>query len=158
MSGYIADIRKLVGHRTVIQCAASIIILDDQNRVLLGKRADNHLWGYSGGSVEIDEKVEDCAKRELMEEMGLEAVNMEFFYVNSGAETHYIYPNGDEVSNIEIVYVCRNWRGEPRAADGEVEELKFFNIDEITVDEISPPIRPVWQKLTENMKEKDEIR
>ncbi len=46
MSGYIADIRKLVGHRTVIQCAASIIILDDQNRVLLGKRADNHMWGY----------------------------------------------------------------------------------------------------------------
>ena len=79
MGGYIQDLRKIVGHRTLIQCAASIIILDDQNRVLLGKRSDNHMWGYSGGSVEIDEKIEDCAKRELLEEMGIEALNMEFF-------------------------------------------------------------------------------
>ncbi len=158
MSGYIADIRKLVGHSTVIQCAASIIVLDDQNRVLLGKRADNHMWGYSGGSVEIDEKIEDCAKRELLEEMGLEALDIEFFCVNSGAEVHYIYPNGDEVSNIEIVFICRDWRGEPAAADGEVEELRFFNVDEITVDEISPPIRPVWRKLVERFDELTEMK
>ena len=158
MSGYIMDIRKSVGHSTVIQCAASIIILDDQNRVLLGKRSDNHMWGYSGGSVEIDEKIEDCARRELLEEMGIEALNMEFFYVNSGAEVHYVYPNGDEVSNIEIVFICRDWRGEPRMADGEVEELGFFNIDEITVDEISPPIRPVWRKLVERFDELTEMK
>ena len=54
----------------------------------------------------IDEKVEDCAKRELQEEMGLIADELEFFMVNSGKEVHYIYPNGDEVSNIEIIYLC----------------------------------------------------
>ena len=67
MSGYIMDLRKIVGHRTLIQCAASIIILDDKNRVLLGRRTDNRLWGYSGGSVEIDEKVEDCAAAAMSE-------------------------------------------------------------------------------------------
>lgn len=71
MSGYIMELRKLVGHRTLIQCAASIIVINQQGQILLGKRTDNHLWGYSGGSLEIDEKVEDCAKRELQEEMGL---------------------------------------------------------------------------------------
>lgn len=92
MSGYIMDLRKIVGHRTLIQCAASIIIIDEQNRLLLGKRTDNHLWGYSGGSVEIDEKVEDCAKRELTEEMGLIADEITFFMVSSGPEIHYVYP------------------------------------------------------------------
>ena len=53
MTGYIAEMRKLVGHRTLIQCAASVICLDDQGRILLGRRKDNRMWGYSGGSVEV---------------------------------------------------------------------------------------------------------
>jgi len=126
-----------------MQCAGSIICLDDQGRILMGKRSDNHKWGYSGGSVELDERVEDCAKRELLEEMGLIADELEFFYVNSGPETHYIYPNGDEVSNFEIIYLCRKWHGEPRAADGEMTDLRWFSPQEIDLDEISPPTRPV---------------
>ncbi len=79
MTGYMAEMRRLVGHRTVIQCAASVIVVDGQGRLLLGRRSDDHLWGYSGGSVEIDEPAEDCARRELREEMGLDALELEFF-------------------------------------------------------------------------------
>ncbi len=142
MSGYIMDMRKLVGHRTLIQCAASIIIENEKGQILLGRRSDNHCWGYSGGSIEIDERVEDCARRELLEEMGLTAGAIELFMINSGPEVHYIYPNGDEVSNVEIIYICRDWSGEPKAADGELTELRFFDVADIP-DEISPPIKPV---------------
>ena len=153
MTGYIQEMRKLVGHRTIIQCAASVICVDELGRALLGKRTDNHLWGYSGGSAEIDERAEDCARRELLEEMGLTAEKLEFFFLNSGPETHYIYPNGDEVSNFEIIYLCRSWRGEPRAADGEMEELRFFAPEEIDLGEISPPIRPVMAAFIQRAKE-----
>ncbi|MDE6420156.1 MAG: NUDIX domain-containing protein [Lachnospiraceae bacterium] len=68
MSSYIMDMRKYVGHRTIIQCAASILCINAQGQLLLGRRTYNHKWGYAGGSVEIDEKVEDCAKREFFEE------------------------------------------------------------------------------------------
>lgn len=149
MTGYMAEMRRLVGHRTVIQCAASIIVIDRQGRLLLGKRADNHLWGYSGGSVEVDERVEDCARRELLEEMGLVAEELEFFCVNSGPEAHYIYPNGDEVSNFEIVYLCRQYSGEMKNTDGEMEELRFFPPEDIDLDLISPPIRPVLRRYLE---------
>ena len=141
-----SEMRKLVGHRTVIQCAASIICVNKEGRILLGRRSDNHLWGYAGGAVEIDECAEDCAKRELLEEMGLSAEKLEFFCVNSGPEAHYIYPNGDEVSNFEVVFICRKWNGEPKALDGEMEELRFFSCSEIDLFEISPPIRPVVKK------------
>lgn len=141
-----SEMRKLVGHRTVIQCAASIICVNKEGRILLGRRSDNHLWGYAGGAVEIDECAEDCAKRELLEEMGLSAEELEFFCVNSGPEAHYIYPNGDEVSNFEVVFICRKWNGEPKALDGEMEELRFFSCSEIDLFEISPPIRPVVKK------------
>ena len=149
MNGYIMELRKLVGHRTLIQCAASIICVDSDGRHLLGKRSDNHKWGYSGGSVEIDERVEDCAKRELYEEMGLTAEELEFFCVNSGPEAHYIYPNGDEVSNFEIVYLCRKYTGKPSNTDGEMSELCFFAPSQIDMDMISPPIRPVLRKYIE---------
>ena len=143
MSGYIMDMRKLVGHRTLIQAAGSIIIVNGSGQLLLGRRTDNHLWGYSGGSVEIDERVEDCAVRELEEEMGLIADELELFCINSGKETHYIYPNGDEVSNVEIVYVCRKYHGTPRPQEEEIEELRWFAPEEIDMELISPPIRPV---------------
>ena len=65
MTGYMAEMRKLVGHKTIMQCAGSIICVDEKGRILLGRRSDNHKWGYAGGAAEIDERVEDCAKREL---------------------------------------------------------------------------------------------
>jgi hypothetical protein len=94
LTGYMSEMRKLIGHRTIIQCAASIMCVDEQGRILMGKRSDNHLWGYSGGSVEIDEYVEECARREL-------------------------------------------------------EDLRFFSTDEIDLELISPPIRPVFEKYLE---------
>ena len=149
MTGYMAEMRKIVGHRTIIQCAGSIICVDENGRILLGKRSDNHCWGYSGGAVEIDERVEDCARRELYEEMGLKAEELEFFCVNSGPEAHYVYPNGDEVSNFEIVYLCRKWSGTPQPLDGEMEELRFFACSEIDLSEISPPVRSVVKAYRE---------
>ena len=155
MTGYIAELRKIVGHKLLIQCAASIICVDDQGRILLGKRSDNKMWGYSGGAVEIDEYVENCAKRELYEEMGLTAKELEFFTVNSGPEAHYIYPNGDEVSNFEIIYICRKWYGEPESHDGEMEELRFFSVDEIDIAKISPPIRHVVATYIRKVKDEN---
>lgn len=140
---YMSKMRKLLGHQTIIQCAASIIIINDKGELLLGKRTDNGYWGYSGGSIEIDEKVEDCARRELKEEMGLIADELEFFYINSGKECHYVYPNGDEVSNVEIIFLCHKFHGEIKAQKEEMSELRFFRPEEITSEMISPPIRPV---------------
>ena len=144
------DMRKVVGHRCILQVGASVILEDENGRVLLQKRADNHLWGYAGGSVELDEKVEDAAKRELFEETGLTANSLELFGVFSGKELHYIYPNGDEVSNIDVVYVCRDYCGELKRQEDEVVELKFFDYASLP-EELSPPIKPVLLKRRDFM-------
>ena len=140
MSDYIMDLRKIVGHRPLLQVGASVIVEDVKGRILLQKRSDNHCWGYAGGSVELDETVEDAAKRELFEETGLTAEHLELFGVFSGKDMHYVYPNGDEVSNIDIVYICRNYTRTLRKQENEVEELKFFALNEIP-KKISPPIQ-----------------
>lgn len=146
--GYILDLRKFVGHRTLIQVGAGIMVEDAQGRILLQLRADNHCWSYCGGSLEVDEKLEDAARRELFEETGLIAESLELFGVYSGPELHYVYPNGDEVSNVDIVFLCRSFSGSLKRQEEEVEELRFFAPEEIP-ENLSPPIRPAllqWQK------------
>lgn len=148
MSNYIMDLRAIVGHRTLLQVGASVIVEDNKGRILLQKRLDNKCWGYAGGSVELDEKVEDAAKRELYEETGLIANSLELFGIFSGKDTHYIYPNGDEVSNVDIVFICRDYSGELILQKDEVDELKFFHVEEIP-KEISPPLKIVLNKWIE---------
>lgn len=131
MSSYIMDLRKVVGHRPLLQVGASVIVEDDKGRILLQLRSDNNCWGYAGGSVELDEEVEEAAKRELFEETGLIANKLSLFGVFSGKDTHYVYPNGDEVSNIDIVYICKDYSGELRCQKGEVNDLVFFEKDNI---------------------------
>ena len=141
MSNYIMDLRKIVGHRPLLQVGASVIVEDPQGRILLQLRSDNHCWGYPGGSVELDEVVEEAAKRELFEETGLVAKRLSLFGIFSGPQTHYMYPNGDEVSNVEIVYVCKDYSGELRCQDGEVDALSFFEKDRIP-DNLFSAIQP----------------
>lgn len=151
MSNYIMDLRKIVGHRTLLQVGASVIVEDENGRILLQLRSDNQCWGHAGGSVELDEVVEEAAKRELFEETGLIANTMELFGVFSGKDTHYIYPNGDEVSNIDIVYLCKDYSGTLKCQEGEVEDLKFFGVDEIP-ENLSKPVVKVIEKWVETKK------
>lgn len=144
MTEYIKSLRKLVGHIPVLQCGASVIVENELGEILLQLRRDNDCWGYAGGSIEIDEVVEDAAKRELYEETGLIANNLELFGVFSGKEMHYIYPNGDEVSNIDIVFICRDYSGELISENKEVKELRFFRTNEIPLN-ISPPTAKVFE-------------
>lgn len=148
MSEYILDLRKLVGHRPLLQVGASVLLEDEQGRLLLQRRADCHLWGYHGGSVELDEVVEEAARRELWEETGLRAEKMELFGIFSGPELHFTYPNGDEVSNVDHVFLCTAYSGALRPQPDEVEELRFFAWDELPEDTVSmnrPALR-AWQE------------
>ena len=57
-----------------------IIVIKD-NKVLLGKRKNSHgegSWCFPGGHLEFNESLENCAKREVLEETGIEIKNIRF--------------------------------------------------------------------------------
>ena len=148
MPNYIMELRKLVGHRPLLMPAASVILEDAEGRILLQRRADNGFWCYHGGAVELDEAVEDAARRELWEETGLRAEKLELLGVYSGPALHFSYPNGDEVSVIDHVYLCRSWRGTLRPQAEEVTELRWFPWDALPA-ELMPSAVPALRDWTE---------
>lgn len=125
--GYIMELRKLVGHRTLLMPCAGAIIGDGKGNVLLQLRKDDKTWATHGGSVELDERVEDTMIREVKEEIGLSVLDYKLLNIYSGPEHHNIYPNGDEVSCIDIVYYCHNFEGEIRYQEDEVLNTQWFN-------------------------------
>ena len=151
MKEYMKRLRELVGHEHVLQCGASVILINEKGEMLLQKRRDNGCWGYAGGAVELGENTEVAARRELLEETGLIADKLELYGVFSGAEQHYIYPNGDEVSNVAIVYVCREYHGELKCQESEVLELRYFPLDALP-DNLSPPVANIIRKYAEEHK------
>ena len=139
--GYIMDLRQVVGHRKLLMPGAGVFPIRD-GRVLLQRRKDNGLWGDHGGSVELSEKVEDTARREMLEETGLLAGAMTFLGIYSGPEMDYVYPNGDEVSIIGLYFTCEDFSGTVKLQAEEVTELKWFPLDQLPErDEISPMSR-----------------
>ena len=126
-------------------CGASVIIYKD-NKVLLQQRKDNKCWGYHGGAVEMGEKVEDAARRELLEETGLTANTLDLYGVFSGSEQYHMYPDGNEAYIIDIVYLCNDFIGDMHRQESEVLELKWFDFDKLP-EKLSPPIKSVLIKF-----------
>ncbi len=124
---YIMELRKLVGQKTLLMPCAGAIIGDGKGNILLQQRADDKTWASHGGSVEPDESVEDAMIREIKEELGLTVLEYKLLNIYSGPNQHHKYPNGDEVSCIDIVYYCHSFEGEIVLQKEEVIQVKWFN-------------------------------
>lgn len=131
---YIMELRKIVGHRTLLMPCAGAIIGDGKGNVLLQLRKDDETWATHGGSIELDERVEDAMIREIKEEIGLVVLDYQLLNIYSGSEHHHIYPNGDEVSCINIVYYCHSFEGEIELQQDEVLRVQWFNKDDLPND------------------------
>jgi 8-oxo-dGTP pyrophosphatase MutT (NUDIX family) len=127
--GYVRELRALVGNRPLVVAGANVLILDDANRVLLQRRADTGLWAIVGGAMEPGETLEETARREVREEIGVELGNLTLVDVFSGAAYLEVYPNGDQVYPVGAVYLTYQVHGEPVVDEREVMDLRFFALD-----------------------------
>lgn len=82
---YINQIRKKIGHDLLIYLGAGVIVYDD-GKILLQERKDNSKWALHAGGIEVGEELEETARRELFEETGLKAGNLELLGIYSGQD------------------------------------------------------------------------
>ena len=121
---YIAYIRSMVGNNRIILNATAVVIVDEENRILLQKRADNGLWGLPGGLLELDETIAECAIREVKEETNLDITLTKFIGV-------FVNPNmtwreKDKAQVFAFGFVGNVIGGTLEMNDGESLALQYF--------------------------------
>ena len=153
--GYITDIRRSVGHAPLFMPGSGVFFMDGEGRALLQRRQDNGLWAGTGGAMEFGETFEDTVRREAVEEVGLLPEMLERLNVYSGADMHHVYPNGDEVYVVSVIFICEKYSGTLAIDPEECLEARFFPLAELPDDsDIHPTDRPMVHDLAAWMKKR----
>ena len=137
MSDYLKDLREKTNHMPLVLPHSVVVLFNENDEVLLEERADDGYFDFPGGGIDLKESAEEAAIRELKEETGLIATELEFFKLYSGEITYYKYFNGDEIYGVDAVYICRKYQGKIIPQQEEVKGFKFYRLDNIP-DKMSP--------------------
>lgn len=118
---------------------AALIYRD--GKILMNKRHGSHgagTWSVPGGHLEFEESWEECARREIMEEVGVEVRNVRFL-----AATNDIFKEEDK-HYITIWITCDLVGPEPEIK----EPHKILAIEWRSLNNLpSPLFEPCWTNL-----------
>lgn len=135
---YIQWIRSHVGHQRIFLVFSSVVLSDEQGRILLQRRTDFKVWGLPGGSLELGENIIICARRELEEETGLTTGELKLVGVYTDPKYESTYPNGDKVQQFTICLTGQVSGGQMRVDGTENSVQRFFAPDDLPFDETLP--------------------
>lgn len=101
------------------------VIRDDRDLILIDRRLAKGLlggfWEFPGGKIEGNETVQECIKREILEEIGIEIAVDSHLITIEHTYSHFRV-------NLQV-YNCRYLSGEARAI--ECEEIRWVTIQEL---------------------------
>jgi len=119
-----------------------VAVLDGEN-LLLARKPNETKFRFIGGFVDTNEKFEDAAKREVMEEANIEIQNLQ--YMGSFMIDDHRYRR--EVDSITTTFFVAEYvDGEPRAQD-DIEEIRYIPLSEIDVDDLVPEHAELFETL-----------
>lgn len=120
------------------------VILIKNNKVLMGKRKNAHgkgSWCFPGGHLEFSEELKDGAKREVLEETGIEIKNIRF-----GTVTNDIFKKEGK-HYITIFMVAEHGSGDVKNLEPErCEKWEWFEWDNLP----EPLFIPIQNLLKQN--------
>lgn len=100
-------------------------IWNDQKQILIDRRRPEGLlgglWEFPGGKIELGETVEQCIKREILEELGIE--------IEVGEHLITINHTYSQFHVTLIVHHCRHISGIPQPI--ECDEVLWANLNEL---------------------------
>jgi len=102
------------------------VFIRKNGKILLGKRKNAHgdgAWGLPGGHLEFNESIEDCARREVLEETGLEIQDVQL-----GPYTNDIFEQ--DKKHYITIYGLADTDAEPKLMEPDkFERLEWYSWD-----------------------------
>jgi 8-oxo-dGTP diphosphatase len=119
----------MINKDTVGVCCEMIIQKD--GKILMGKRGNvfgKGNWAFPGGHLEVGETIEDCAKRELKEETGIEPTKIKLIGIINDIRN---IP-GQSRQYIRFVFLIEDFSGEVVNKEPDrCEGWKWFSLDKL---------------------------
>jgi len=115
-------------------------IIKKDNKFLIAKRKEGHLankWEFPGGKLEPNETPEDCLKRELKEEFGIQTIIGKYL-----ATSIYDYPH---IKIKLIAYEVEYTSGEFILNDHQ--EIKWVTKEDLSNYDFAPADIPIVKKI-----------
>lgn len=113
----------------------AVILENTRGEILLVKRFQEPkkgFWDLPGGFVESNETLEESARREIKEELGIDLTEIKYL---SSHHNKYLY-GGVNYDTVSAIFTGK-FNGTEFISDGEISEIKFFTKDEIPWDKIA---------------------
>ncbi|WP_129688940.1 NUDIX domain-containing protein [Gottfriedia acidiceleris] len=143
---YCEGMREKIGNDPLIIVRPSVAILNSEGEILLYRYGVGN-WGIPGGILQLNESVEECIKRSVLEDIGLKLNSLSLIGVYSGAEfINKVEGSGDEYHTVAIGYICTDFENEISPDQNQSIEAQFFRLKQLP-EEIDPFIKSQLKKL-----------
>lgn len=129
---FVLSLREKIGTAPLSLVGVTAVVFKDE-KVLLGRRADNGAWQCVSGIVEPGEEPADAAVRECREEADVRVRVTRLALVQQLPRV--TYANGDRVDYLDLVFRAEWVSGEPHPADGELTEVGWYGLGELSAVE-----------------------
>ena len=116
--------------------AAVSVIIEYEDKIVMVKRGRDPKKGMldlPGGFVDPGESFEECAHREIDEELGIKITNLKYF---GSAANSYTY-RGVEYPTTDFVLTCNTTNFEDIAPNDDVSDFVLMAKEDINIDEIA---------------------
>ena len=143
---YCADCDYIYFHNNA---SAVSVIIEHEDKIIMVKRGRDPQKGMldlPGGFVDPGESFEDCAHREIDEELGIKITNLKYF----GSAPNFYNYRGVEYPTTDFVLTCITTNFEDIKPNDDVSDYILLDKSEINIAEIAfPSTKTIMQRYIE---------
>lgn len=146
--GYCEDMREMIGDSPLIIVRPSVAIINNKGEIILSRNVGG-MWNIPGGTLQLNESVEECITRIVFKNIGVKIKKLKLFGVYSGKQL--INRVDERYHTVAIGFICTEYEGEITPYGNPGLEARFFRLNQLP-EEMDPFIKNKLMELKGHLK------